>query len=46
MYAYIIRRLWQMIPTILGVIVLVFILFNWVSFWNVVDCGSMQSRSA
>ena len=30
MYAYIIRRLWQMIPTILGVIVLVFILFNWV----------------
>src|SRR6266496_4658101 len=30
MYAYIIRRLWQMIPTILGVIVLVFILFKWV----------------
>jgi len=30
MYAYIIRRLWQMIPTLLGVIVLVFLLFNWV----------------
>ena len=30
MYAYIIRRLWQMIPTILGVIVLVFLLFNWI----------------
>src|SRR5712691_9824882 len=28
MYAYIIRRVWQMIPTILGVILLVFILFN------------------
>jgi peptide/nickel transport system permease protein len=28
MYAYIIRRLWQMIPTLLGVILLVFILFN------------------
>ena len=30
MYAYIIRRVWQMIPTILGVIVLVFLLFNWI----------------
>src|SRR5215475_7171136 len=30
MTAYIIRRMWQMIPTMLGVIVLVFILFNWV----------------
>src|SRR5438128_9109229 len=30
MYGYIIRRLWQMIPTLLGVILLVFILFNWV----------------
>ena len=28
MYAYVIRRLWQMIPTLLGVILLVFILFN------------------
>jgi peptide/nickel transport system permease protein len=28
MTAYIIRRLWQMIPTLLGVILLVFILFN------------------
>jgi peptide/nickel transport system permease protein len=28
--AYIIRRLWQMIPTLLGVVVLVFVLFNWV----------------
>src|SRR5438309_1103396 len=30
MSAYIIRRLWQMLPTMLGVVVLVFILFNWV----------------
>lgn len=30
MTAYILRRLWQMIPTMLGVILLVFILFNWV----------------
>src|SRR6476659_6312030 len=30
MAAYIVRRLWQMIPTLLGVILLVFILFNWV----------------
>ncbi|MEO8738359.1 MAG: ABC transporter permease [Casimicrobiaceae bacterium] len=30
MYGYIIRRLWQMIPTLLGVILLVFILFNFV----------------
>src|SRR5256885_1600586 len=30
MTAYIIRRLWQMIPTLLGVILLVFVLFNWV----------------
>src|SRR4051794_23043084 len=30
MTAYIIRRVWQMIPTMLGVILLVFILFNWV----------------
>lgn len=30
MLAYIIRRLWQTIPTMLGVIVLVFALFNWV----------------
>ena len=30
MTAYVIRRLWQMIPTILGVILLIFILFNWV----------------
>ena len=30
MTAYIIRRLWQMVPTMLGVIVLVFVLFNWV----------------
>jgi peptide/nickel transport system permease protein len=28
--AYIIRRLWQMIPTMAGVILLVFVLFNWV----------------
>ena len=30
MFAYILRRLWQMAPTMLGVILLVFILFNWV----------------
>ena len=30
MGAYIIRRVWQMIPTMLGVILLVFVLFNWV----------------
>ena len=30
MTAYVIRRLWQMIPTIFGVILLIFILFNWV----------------
>lgn len=30
MGAYIVRRLWQMVPTMAGVIVMVFILFNWV----------------
>src|SRR3954468_11231581 len=30
MGAYIARRLWQMVPTMLGVILLVFFLFNWV----------------
>ena len=30
MIAYLIRRLWQMIPTMLGVLLLVFLLFNWV----------------
>jgi len=30
MAAYIIRRLWQMVPTLLGVVLLVFVLFNWV----------------
>ena len=30
MSAYILRRLWQMLPTLLGVILLVFILFNWI----------------
>jgi peptide/nickel transport system permease protein len=28
MFAYIIRRVWQMIPTLLGVMLLVFVLFN------------------
>jgi peptide/nickel transport system permease protein len=28
--AYVVRRLWQMIPTIFGVILLIFFLFNWV----------------
>src|SRR5690242_6781261 len=30
MGAYVVRRLWQMVPTMLGVILLVFLLFNWV----------------
>lgn len=30
MSAYLIRRLWQMVPTMHGVILLVFVLFNWV----------------
>ncbi|HEX7642474.1 MAG TPA: ABC transporter permease [Burkholderiaceae bacterium] len=30
MTAYIVRRLWQMVPTMAGVVVMVFILFNWV----------------
>lgn len=30
MLGYIIRRLWQMIPTLFGVMLLVFIVFNWV----------------
>src|SRR6185436_16599285 len=29
MTAYVIRRVWQMIPTLLGVILLIFFLFNW-----------------
>src|SRR5438067_8188443 len=30
MLPYILRRLWQMLPTMAGVVVLVFLLFNWV----------------
>ena len=30
MLAYVIRRLWQIVPTLLGVVLLVFFLFNWV----------------
>ena len=30
MTAFILRRLWQMLPTMLGVVLLVFFLFNWV----------------
>jgi peptide/nickel transport system permease protein len=30
MTSYIVRRVWQMLPTMLGVILLVFLLFNWV----------------
>ncbi len=30
MTAYLIRRLWQMIPTMLGVVLLVYLLFNWI----------------
>ena len=30
MFAYVVRRLWQTVPTLLGVVLLVFFLFNWV----------------
>jgi peptide/nickel transport system permease protein len=30
MGAFVVRRVWQMLPTMLGVVLLVFILFNWV----------------
>src|SRR5690349_18163101 len=30
MLSFILRRLWQMLPTMAGVVVLVFVLFNWV----------------
>jgi peptide/nickel transport system permease protein len=30
MLAYVVRRLWQFVPTLLGVVLLVFFLFNWV----------------
>jgi peptide/nickel transport system permease protein len=30
MTAYVVRRLWQLIPTVLGVVLLIFFLFNWV----------------
>ena len=30
MLAYVIRRLWQFVPTLLGVVLLVFLLFSWV----------------
>ena len=30
MAAYVIRRLWQFVPTLAGVVLLVFLLFNWV----------------
>ena len=30
MFAYLVRRLWQFVPTLLGVMLLVFFLFNWV----------------
>ncbi len=30
MLAYLVRRLWQFVPTLLGVVLLVFLLFNWV----------------
>ena len=30
MLAYVVRRLWQTVPTLLGVVLLVFFLFNWV----------------
>ncbi len=30
MMAYVLRRLWQMVPTLAGVVLLIFFLFNWV----------------
>lgn len=30
MLSFILRRLWQMVPTMAGVVVLIFVLFNWV----------------
>src|SRR2546427_12886242 len=30
MFAYVVRRLWQTVPTLLGVVLLVFFLFNFV----------------
>ena len=30
MIAFLLRRLWQMLPTLLGVVLMVFLLFNWV----------------
>ena len=30
MLAYVVRRLWQFVPTLAGVVLLVFLLFNWV----------------
>ena len=30
MLAYVVRRLWEFVPTLLGVVLLVFFLFNWV----------------
>ncbi|WP_205208495.1 hypothetical protein [Chromobacterium haemolyticum] len=30
MFNFIIRRIWQMVPTMFGVMLLVFVLFNWV----------------
>ena len=30
MSAFLLRRLWQMVPTMAGVVLLVFLLFNWV----------------
>ena len=30
MLAYLLRRLWQFVPTLLGIVLLVFLLFNWV----------------
>ena len=30
MLAYVVRRLWQIVPTLVGVVLLVFFLFNWV----------------
>jgi peptide/nickel transport system permease protein len=43
MTAYIVRQLWQMIPTLLGVILLVFILFNWVGGDPAVLAGKISS---
>lgn len=46
MVAYILRRLWQMIPTMLGVVLLVFFLFKWFGGDPVEIMAGMQASPA